>query len=145
MSQLHPEVLRLDLPARYAYLKLLSSCIAELLQQVDGLEDREGLIYSVQLAAHEVCTNIVDHAYAGNPCGRIGITLTLTWQPPQMTVDLHDTGRAFDPANVPAPNLDVPQEHGGYGLFLIHSLMDVVTYTPCPGHNTWRLVKYLSV
>lgn len=143
MSLPPSEILRLDFAARYAYLKILSSCIEELMGRVDSLEDRKGLIYSVQLATHEVCTNIIEHAYNGDEQGRIAITLTLTAQPKQIIIDLHDTGHSFNPGLVPAPNPDEPQEHGGYGLFLIYNLMDTVTYTPCPGNNTWRLVKKL--
>jgi serine/threonine-protein kinase RsbW len=96
----------------------------------------------VQLAAHEVCTNIVEHAYAGNPDGCIAITLTLHPDPPQMTIDFRDTGRTFDLACVPTPNLDEMRERG-YGLFLIYNLMDTVEYTPHAEGNHWHLVKYL--
>ncbi|WP_298819635.1 ATP-binding protein [Chloroflexus sp.] len=143
MSRQPSEVIRLDLPARHSYLHLLSETIAELLRQVGA--DNETLIYNVQLAAHEVCTNIVSHAYRNRRDGegRIHITLTLYPQPPRIEIELHDTGETFDPELVPQPNLSEAQIHG-YGLFLIRHLMDKVSYTSLPDGNRWHLVKHLS-
>lgn len=143
MSRAYPETVRLDLPATHKHLSILGACIAELLDRVEGLDDRQMLTFAVQLAVHEACTNIVDHAYGGDPAGVIGVVLTVCAKPRQLVVTLHDTGRAFDPAQAPAPDLNVAQEHG-YGLFLINNLMDEVTYTPCAGNNRWRLVKQLD-
>ncbi len=142
MSLPRAEHMYLELPAAYKYLKLLSGCIEELLTSVADIADRDVVTYNIQLAAHEVCTNIVEHAYAGNPDGRIAVTLTLLPDPLQMTIDFRDTGSTFDLACIPAPNLDEVRERG-YGLFLIHNLMDKVDYTPRIGSNHWHLVKYL--
>jgi anti-sigma regulatory factor (Ser/Thr protein kinase) len=58
-------------------------------------------------------------------------------------VDLRDSGQAFD-----LPSIQPPNENGvqtsGYGLFLIHRLMDEVQYSPETGNNRWRLVKILT-
>jgi serine/threonine-protein kinase RsbW len=136
------EIVRLDLPASHKYLNILGACIAELLVRVDGIEEREVLTYNIQLAAHEACANIVDHAYAGELERRIEIILTLAGPPRQLIIDLHDTGSAFDLSSVPTPDLDQAHDHG-YGLFLIRSLMDEVTYTPRSGGNHWCMVKQL--
>lgn len=138
----HAEVVKLDLPASYKYLNVLSSCIAEVLAHVEHVEDRDAMVYNLQLAAHEVCTNIVGHAYLNSGDGRIQIELTLAEQPRRLVIDVQDHGRSFDPSRVPQPTLDEPQIHG-YGLFIIQSLMDDVTYTPQEHGNHWRLVKYL--
>ncbi len=142
MNARHPEVVWLDLPANYTYLHLLSDCIADLLKLVEGDADAEGLLYSIQLAAHEVCTNIVGHAYGDVNDGRIGIKIALEFTPPRLIIELKDAGRPFEEEKYTAPNLDEVRVHG-YGLFLTHSLMDEVTYTPTPGHNRWYLVKNL--
>jgi serine/threonine-protein kinase RsbW len=141
----HPELIRLELPARYAYLHLLSDCIADMLQLVGGSSDDETLLYNVQLAAHEVCTNIVHHAYDDAEGGRIEILLSLHFsQPPCLSIDLYDEGRPFDKDAYMPPQLETAQVHG-YGIFLIRSLMDTVMYTPTPGRNHWRLTKKLLV
>lgn len=144
MSSRHPELIRLDLPARYVYLHLLSDCITDMLRLVEGVNDFETLAYNVQLAAHEVCTNIIHHAYGDSGDGRIEMTLTLRLdEQPCLTIDLLDSGQAFDPDGYSAPNLDEVRIHG-YGLFLIRHLMDSVSYTPTAGRNHWSLSKNVA-
>jgi serine/threonine-protein kinase RsbW len=140
----HHELVRLDLPARYTYLHLLSDCIADMLRLVEGVDDFETLAYNVQLAAHEVCTNIINHAYDNSGNGRIEMTLTLQLdEKPCLTIDLLDSGKPFDPEGYSAPNLDEVRVHG-YGLFLIRNLMDSVSYTPTAGRNHWTLSKNVA-
>ena len=136
------EVIRLDLPANHKHLNILGACISELLVRVEHVHEREAIIYNLQLAAHEACANIIDHAYAGDIDRRILVTLTLVGRPRRLIIDLHDTGCSFDLAMVPEPNLDEAHDHG-YGLFLMRSLMDEVTYTSQPEGNHWALVKHL--
>lgn len=144
MNARHPEVVRFDLPARYTYLHLLGDCIADMLKLVDGGGDSEMLVYNIQLAAHEACTNIVNHAYANREDGRISITLTLHFDPARLSIELQDTGRPFEAEKYTSPNLDEVRVHG-YGLFLIQNLMDTVSYTPSGGRNIWCLTKNLHV
>lgn len=144
MNARHPEVVWLDMPARFTYLHLLSDCIADMLKLVEGVIDAEMLLYNVQLAAHEACTNIVNHAYGNTGEGRIGVKVALEFEPPRLMIELHDEGQPFESEKYTAPNLDEVQVHG-YGLFLIQSLMDTVTYTPTAGRNHWCLVKNLLV
>jgi serine/threonine-protein kinase RsbW len=134
---------QLDLPARLEYLSVLSVVLGELLQKkVDRLADAGQIVYSVQLAIQEACTNIVRHAYEADSGGRILTTIALIDDPLRITVRLVDTGQWFDMDSVPEPDLDNPQVHG-YGLFLIHQLMDEVSYQRDGESNVWRLVKYL--
>lgn len=142
MSAHLAEIIRLDLPATAKYLTILSACIAEMLARVDNLPERDTITYNIQLAAHEACANIVDHAYAGALDKRILINLTLKQHPMSFVIDLYDSGQPFDLETTPTPNLDQPQVHG-YGLFIIRSLMDEMVYRPQPGNNHWSLVKHL--
>lgn len=145
MTPPQPELLRLDLPARYTYLHLVGDCISDMLRLVEGVRDFETLCYNVQLAAHEACTNIIGHAYGSRADGRIEITLRIDFAAtPFLTIELHDTGSPFEPDRYTAPSLDEAQVHG-YGIFLIRHLMDSVTYTPSEGRNHWRLTKNLLV
>ncbi|MDZ4716927.1 MAG: ATP-binding protein [Roseiflexaceae bacterium] len=144
MSLQHPEVVRLELPARYTYLHILSDCIADMLR-IAELQDREMMVYNIQLAAHEICANIVNHAYADKHMGegRIHISLALYPWPLRFEIELQDAGESFDPAAVPTPQLQEAQVHG-YGLFLVRTLMDTVTYTAQSGNNHWCLIKHLE-
>jgi serine/threonine-protein kinase RsbW len=141
----HPDSVRLDLPASVKYLNILGGCLAEMLARVEGLPQASLLkhTYAVQLAVHETCVNIVEHAYAGIPAGRIGVTLSLVDRPRQILVETCDHGATFDPAAVAPPDLAEARD-GGYGLFLVRQLMDEVSYESRPAENRWRLVKYLT-
>ena len=135
------DVVRLNLPASYKYLNVVSSCLAAVLERLEGVVEREAVTYNVELAVHETCTNIVEHAYAGTS-GRIEVAISVCDAPRQVVVEVHDTGRAFDLTQVKEPDLE--QAHtNGYGLFLMHRLVDEVTYAPQSGNNHWRLVKNL--
>jgi serine/threonine-protein kinase RsbW len=150
------DVIRLDLPANYAYLNVLSACIVATLERARGdcsvLEqtpagqvpapDPARTAYDVSLAAHEICTNIIQYAYAGQTGGRIQLQMVLEHCPRRIVIEVSDTGRAFDPSLVPEPDLDGGQVHG-YGLFLVRNLMDEVAYEARPRSNHWRLVKNL--
>jgi serine/threonine-protein kinase RsbW len=133
------EVIRLDLPATMKYLNVVGACIAEVLSRESDVKDLDTLIYNVQLATHEACTNIVDHAYA-EAGGRIIILLAVQHNPRRLIVELHDTGQSFDLSTVKEPVLGEPQVRG-YGLFLMRQIMDEVTYDAQAGHNRWRMVK----
>lgn len=136
------DTIRLELPAAHKYLGVLSACLAELLAHVEGMAESADVTFHVQLAVQEICTNIVEHAYAGQPDGRIASTLILAPEPRQLIVDLLDAGRSFDPAAV--PDLDLSEAHeGGYGLMLARSVMDEVVYSREADQNHWRLVKKL--
>lgn len=145
-----PSVLvRLDIPAEHRYLHIVGACLRGLLEQVlcptpceeEARAEAEILSYNIELAVHETCTNIVDHAYAGMN-SRILIEFSYAESQQQLIVDLHDIGQSFDPETVQEPALDEAQVRG-YGLFLIRNLMDEVIYEPLIGGNHWRLVKRL--
>lgn len=140
MSQL--DTIRLDLPATHAYLHVLRACLGELLA-AEGLAERPELIHSLPLAVHEACINIVDHAYAGMSPGRIRIAITLSGAPRRLIVELEDTGRSFDFAATPEPDL-VEGQIRGYGLYLMRQVLDDVEYESLPHGNRWRLTKQLS-
>lgn len=134
-------MIRLELPATYKYLSVLEACIAAMLERVESIPERNILAYNVTLAVHETCTNIVEHAYDGQ-AGKIKAILCLADEPRRLVIDLYDTGRSFSMPEIQPPNLEEVQTNG-YGLFLIHELMDEVSYRSQPGDNRWRLVKNL--
>ena len=134
-------IFHLDIPADLRYLPVVGACLGAILQRTDEIPDPDTLRYNMELAVQEACTNIVEHAYAGQT-GRVLVQITLDTIPRRLVVDLRDTGKSFDPDQVVEPNLDDIQIRG-YGLFLIKELMDEVNYNPGPKDNHWRLVKNL--
>jgi serine/threonine-protein kinase RsbW len=132
----------LNVPASYKYLNVVGACLGAVLERVEGIEARDIVAYNVELAVHETCANIVQHAYAGRG-GRIDVNIKLEQDPWQVIVEMHDTGQPFDLGTVTKPDLNDAQV-SGYGLFLVNELLDEVTYRPERGNNHWRLVKKLS-
>lgn len=136
-------VFKLEISANHRFLNVVGACVNAVLDRVENLQEAETIRYAIELAVHETCTNIVDHAYPHTAEGRIQITLQLAADNSQLIVELEDQGIPFNPASVTGPDLDTIQVRG-YGLFLVHELADEVTYTPQAGRNHWRLVKHLS-
>jgi len=131
--------IRLEIPAQLPYIHILSRCACALLEQVENLAEPEVTLYNLELAIQEIGVNIATHAYAEQN-GRIQMIATLDQQPTRIVIKLQDTGKAFDPDQVPAPRLGELQEHG-FGLFLVHQLMDKVEYQPGANGNFWQLEK----
>ncbi|HAJ38100.1 MAG TPA: hypothetical protein DCL15_20710 [Chloroflexi bacterium] len=122
-------VVKVDLPASYRYLNVLGECIAAMLG-----EDSE-TANALQLATHETCTNIVDHAYAGGGGGRIEATLTLDRLHRTFLVETRDQGdHTFDLTLIPdrfdptAPVMRSPLLTGSALLFVSATLVNAGNY-----------------
>ena len=135
--------LQLNLPAHLGFLALVSESLRAVLEQAPDLPEKESLLYGVQLAVQETCTNIIHHAYGDSAIADGRLALEIRLAADRLEVQLEDSGAPFtlpDPATLQPPT--EPQEHG-YGLFLIYSLVDEVVYRPAPGRNRWVLIKHL--
>jgi phosphoserine phosphatase RsbU/P len=100
--------------------------------------------FHVELCVVEAATNCVLHAYGGAP-GR-PITLVATMEDGLLRLAIRDEGIPIPEERRGAPpDLDETEEallrEGGRGLFLIHRLMDRVSYAPGPPVNELLLEK----
>ena len=137
------EWVQIRIPATYQSLKSLEQPVEGVLAGVEVLAEPESTAYNVLLALHELCTNIIRHAYVGEP-GWIAIAMRIERQPLQLRISVLDQGsHTFDLNQWLAPDLSEPS-NGGMGLWLITQLMDEVQYQPCAGDNRWHLVKTLT-
>jgi len=92
-----------------------------------GFSDKE--IYSIQLAADEASSNIIEHAYAGVDNGKIEIDCSIF--DGGLKVVMRDQGKPFNPSSVPEPNVKADlseRKIGGLGMYLMRKLMDEVSY-----------------
>ncbi len=133
--------IRLDIPANLQQLSAISLLIDDALGKVDKFPNREQIIYNVQLAVQEICTNVIKHAYKHDDSERINVEFIMKTD--RFEILIIDHGVSFDISTLPEINLDDPQI-GGYGLFLAQRLLDEVQYHPQPNDNHWRLVKYFQ-
>lgn len=137
----------IDVPAKFRYLNMIGGSIRAILERMDEFDISSEALYNVQLAVHELCNNIIEHAY-GDELGQIKLVVTLDWDHAHFIIDLYDDGAPFDPAAVSDPDLCKPQVKG-YGLFLARQLLDELHYESIVHsdhvhQNHWRLVKVLS-
>jgi serine/threonine-protein kinase RsbW len=134
---------KVKFPANFQYLDEIRDFVAEIARQ-GGFEGKE--IYSIQLAADEAASNIIEHAYEGVSNGEIEISCGM--EAGTLKIILHDHGKSFDPASVKPPNLKADlskRKIGGLGIYLMRKLMDDVRYESLPGKgNHLTLVKRRS-
>ena len=109
------------------------------LRQAEISEEIAGLC---ELSLQELLTNLVDHAYEGNPNGQI--TVRMASNRGQIFIQTEDAGT---PANIKMEDVHMPNPEdlaeGGYGMAIIRSLMDDIRYETAQGKNIWTLVKNL--
>lgn len=131
---------------RAAYLEALED-FREFLKEhcagKNGMTDE--VLYDLQLAVDEACTNIITHGYAGMDPGSVILDLEMT--PEQIAITLTDFGHAFEPGRAPAPDVDAPieeRELGGFGLFFIQQSVDRMDYKVTEDGNKMVLIKKIS-
>jgi serine/threonine-protein kinase RsbW len=103
------------------------------------------VLYDLQLAVDEACTNIITHGYAEMDPGSVILDLELT--PAKIIITLTDFGHAFEPGSAPIPDVDAPideRELGGFGLFFIQQSVDEVEYRVTEDGNRMILTKLLK-
>ncbi len=98
--------------------------------------------FHVNLALDEIVTNVIMHGYA-EP-GRHDIDVRLALEGDRLRVQVEDDGLAFNPLDVPPPNLDLALDDrpiGGLGVHFVKSVMTSLEYQREGGHNVLTMVK----
>ena len=133
-------------PGRFDQVVELCGLVAVEAEKV-GFTDDE--IFRIELACDEACTNIIQHAYGAEDEGEIRLILQQTEN--AFIIILRDKGRAFDPDEVPKPNIPSNPNNideltiGGLGIHFIRNIMDEISFSvDRSGHNKLVMVKYLS-
>lgn len=133
-----PSVARtLTIAASFGALAELPSFVASV---AAGLE--EVAVSQVALALHELCTNIIRHAYAGSE-GTIYVEASC--DPHMLTFVIRDQApREYAaPQHITLPN---PRElaEAGWGMYIVHQLMSQVEYRQLGNGNEWVLKRNLD-
>ena len=81
----------------------------------------------IMLAASEAVTNCVVHAYKPAREGRVDVTIVFSAT--DVAVTVRDFGSGLNMEHYDTPDTNKASE-GGYGIYLIRSLMDDVRLTP---------------
>jgi len=80
---------------------------------------------SLAVAFGETCANVHRHAYGGSSDGRVEIRVAIDDE--RVVVTVTHEGAPFDPTAYEPPDLKRPSE-AGYGVYLIQSLVDAVSF-----------------
>ncbi|NOZ62341.1 MAG: ATP-binding protein [Calditrichaeota bacterium] len=84
-------------------------------------------IIDIKVALTEALSNILRHAYEDELVKPIRVKLQV--DDDKVEIVLRDFGKKFDANNVPSPDLEKASE-GGYGIYLMRTLLDGVEYVP---------------
>lgn len=125
---------------RLDFLRLATKTLRLVCTTLPGLNLDQDIVDNVELAVSEACTNAIRHSRAGNAEARMIVRFELYED--CLVVEVKDQGAGFDLEKVPPPNF---KEHpdGGYGLFLMRTIMDQVCYTRGNEYNTLSMKKFL--
>ncbi len=105
----------------------------------------EEAVHHCYLAVDETCTNIIEHAYGGQPDAGY-IELICQTDSTFFTITIKDDGPPFDPLARPDPDPGEPLEArktGGWGIYFIKNVMDEVNYMHDGQRNSLVMKKKL--
>jgi serine/threonine-protein kinase RsbW len=137
------KTIKLTIDSRLENIGLLGLAVQTLCADL-GLSKVEA--YQIQVCVVEAVTNVVKHAYRGQPGHEASVVATL--HPQRISFQVLDTGETmqslsrdpmeFDPADLAT----LPEK--GMGLYIIQTVMDEVDYQTADGINILTMTKYLS-
>ncbi len=128
-----------EFPARFEYLDEIRGYVA---QEARAAGFSEKAIYSIQLAADEAASNIIEHAYAGRP--EASFECACEYENGRLIMTFYDQGNSFDLSKVDKPDVKADlskRKIGGLGVYLMRKLMDEVSYKSTDSGNVLTLVK----
>jgi len=108
-----------------------------------GLAER--VVFDVELALDEIVTNVISYAYDDRAAHEIRVGLELV--PGELSVEVVDSGRPFDPLAAAEPDTTLPLEQrpiGGLGVFLARKVMNRLAYRREGGKNVLGMGKTIG-
>ena len=90
----------------------------------------------LELVLEELLVNVARYAY---PPGSGDVEVAYAAEPGELTVEISDKGRAFNPLEARLPDLSadlVDRPIGGLGVLLVRSLVGSIAYRREDGRNT---------
>ncbi len=132
-----PSLQQITHPAKLESLALFRELIQDFCQDINV-----EVLYDIQLAVDEICTNIILHGY--KDMEPASITLKLEFDPAEIKISITDTGHPFQPKQPPDINLHATAEEreiGGLGLSFVFMSVDDLQYESTASGNITRLLK----
>ena len=120
----------------------LPAFIDEIAEELDLIPE---LVFNLNLVLEEAVSNIILYAYPKQMGKEISIMADKNDN--ILVLTLTDTGKEFDPTQVPEVDINLSAEKrsiGGLGIFLIKNIMNEVEYQRVEGRNVFTLKKILD-
>lgn len=125
-------------PADLLYLRSAARLSRAMCEVIDDSDLQEGFTDAVELTVSEAFTNAVRHSQKPGCEGCLIFTLSIHHD--RLMIEIRDSGPGFDIDKIPEPDFAAHPD-GGYGLYIIRSLMDRVSYTRGSPLNTFTMEK----
>ena len=130
----------IKIPSNFKYIKDISSKVVDFLKQARSNID-QSLLFDVRLCIEEALINAIKHGNKMNQ--RLTVAVNYKINGDKLVVVIEDEGGGFNYKHLPDPTKENNLLRGsGRGVYLIHHLMDEVTYNK--KGNQLTLVKYLK-
>jgi len=142
MTQQEHQGIKLSIDSRLENIGLVGLAVQALCAYV-GFSESDA--YQIQLCIVEAVNNVVKHAYGGQP-GHEAVVVVKVF-PDRISFQIVNTGKTMEPTKqkkiefVPADRAALPES--GWGLHIIRTVMDEVSYQTVDGTNIFTLDKYL--
>jgi serine/threonine-protein kinase RsbW len=103
------------------------------------------LVYKINLVLEELTLNIMNYGYTDEAVHLIEVSVKT--EDSRITIEIVDDGRPFNPiADAPMPDLEGPmmdRRIGGWGVHIVRTIMDDVSYVRVDNKNRMKLVAKL--
>jgi len=100
------------------------------------------VLFEVNVSLEEILTNVISYAYEDDK--EHEIVLRLSSADGEITAEVEDEGRPFNPLEVAEPDINKPIEErqvGGLGIYLVRKFMTNLTYERREEKNLLTLKK----
>lgn len=114
--------IKMHISSNSSNLALIRKIIVASVKHLNLAKD---FIEGLKLAVTEACTNVIRHAHKYDDSKSFDIEMQGCNQAFIIEILYNDPG--FDPTKIPIRDLSEVRE-GGYGVFLMHNIMDYVNY-----------------
>ena len=101
-------------------------------------------VFDITLTVEELITNVINYGYEDT--GNL-IVLTFSLDGDVLSVLIEDEGKAFNPLDMPSPDIYAPVEDrkiGGLGIHLAKTLMDSFAYERTGDRNRVTITRRIS-
>jgi serine/threonine-protein kinase RsbW len=133
--------LTIVVPARLECLAWLGSASRGIAREQLGSDADASL---VELAVVEICSNVIRHGHPGDPAALVHVVFEGDGH--CLQIEIRDEGPAFSVEQTAMPEIDttMPVDDlpiGGFGIPIVHALMDAVEYSRDGNVNVVRISK----